>query len=86
MDIKKISNYGEQGGARWIFFLHISILFKQCNNKNIIYQQFLLMFRLYILHLIQIDLFLMCFLEKLTFGWKKYIYSHSFWPRWLKRT
>ena len=38
MDIKYFTN----GGARglWIFFLHITILFHQCNHKNIIYQLF----------------------------------------------
>ena len=34
------------------FFLHITILFHQCNDKNIIYQQVLLLFTLYILHIV----------------------------------
>ena len=43
MDIKKILKGGARGagpGASYFFFLHITILFHQCNDKNIIYQQF----------------------------------------------
>ena len=49
---------GGRAGAVGIFFGHVSILFHECNNKNIIYQQFLL-FTLYILHIVHIDLILL---------------------------
>ena len=72
MDIKKFTKGGGargQAGGLWFFFLHIS---HQCNNKNIIYQQFLLLFKLYILHIVHIDAFFI-YPEKLAFGCKKCI-------------
>ena len=68
-----------------LFFWHISTLFHQCNNKNSIYQQFLLLFTLYILHIAHIDVFFSS-PEKLTFGCKNFNISENFWPRWLKHT
>ena len=57
---------GGQARGRWNLFLwHISILFHQCNNKKI-YQQFLLLFTLYILHIVHIDVFWCIF----PFSWK----------------
>ena len=64
------------------FFLHIAILFHQCNNKNVIYQQFFCC-----LHYIFYTWFiLLCFdmfslpasPEKLHFGLQEFIFSHSF--------
>ena len=40
----------------YIFFGHITILFHQYNTKNIIYQH-LLLFTLYILHIVNITAF-----------------------------
>ena len=40
IQIKKIVKGGSWGAGRGCFFLHITILFHQCNDKNIIYQQF----------------------------------------------
>ena len=42
MDIKIFTNGGAEGlaGAGGFYFLHVTILFHQCNNKKIIYQQF----------------------------------------------
>ena len=71
--ILKIFHWGGTRGQAWggwIFFLRISILFHQCNNKNITYQQFLLLFTLYYLHIVHIDVFFPS-PEKLTFGCKK---------------
>ena len=63
------------------------ILFHQCNNKNIIYQQFYCCLR----YIFYTQLILLCFDAyfpggKWHFGCKKCIFSHSFWPRWLKQT
>ena len=43
MDIKiflQLGGGGEPDVMVKIFFLHITLLFHQCNDKNIIYQQF----------------------------------------------
>ena len=55
------------------FFTYFYINFHQCNNKNIIYQQFLLLITLYILQTVHIDVFFPS-PEKLTFGCKKCIF------------
>ena len=66
---------GGLAGGRWIFFLHIIILFHQCNNKNI-YQQFYCCLR-YIFYTGNIVVFFTS-PEKLHFGCKKCVFSHSF--------
>ena len=69
---------GGRGGL--IFFLHITILFHQCNAKNIIYQQFYCCLR----YIFYIQFILLCFVvffaspEKLQFFYKKSIFSYSF--------
>ena len=80
----KIFTYreGGQGVGRerveYFFFTHYyCILFYQCNNKNIIYQQLLLV-TLYILHIVYIVIFFHS-PEKLTFGCKKCIFSTVFY-------
>ena len=89
MDFAIFTNGGGAGdwarGGWNLFFWHISISFNQCNNKNIIYQQFLLLFTLYSLLIVHTDVFFPS-REKLTFGCKKCIFSHTFWPRFFKNT
>ena len=90
MDINIFTNGG--GGIFFtyyymisIFFLHITIWFHQCYNENT-YQQFYCCLR----YIFYTQLILLCFdvfspyPENDTFGRRKCIFSHSFWPRWLK--
>ena len=70
------------------FFLHITILFHQNNDKNIIYKHFssfTVVYIIYFTQIVHIDVFFLS-PEKLTFGFGKSIFSHSFWPTWLKQT
>ena len=57
-DINIFTNGGVQGAGRGQvdFFLRITKLFHQCDNKNIIYQQFYCCLR-YILHIVNIVVF-----------------------------
>ena len=88
MDIKKFLEGGGPGGwARgWlIFFLHITILFHQYNDKNIICEQFYCCLH----YIFYTQFILLCFEvffpspEKLQLFCKKSIFSYIFWPRWL---
>ena len=55
MDIKIFTNGLD--GWRWVdFVLHITILFHQCNNKNIMYQLFYCCLR-YIFYTVNIVVF-----------------------------
>ena len=81
-----------QMGARamsgWIFFwtYSITILFYQCNDKNIIHQQIYCCLSYIFTHSLYYYVIMSFSLlqKSLTFGCKKCIFSYSFWPRWLK--
>ena len=73
----------------WLFFLHIAILFHQCNDENIICQQFYCCLHcIFYTYTVYIVMFwcIFPFSSKLEFFCKKSIFFHSFWPRWLKQT
>ena len=86
MDIKKFTT--GRGAVRWrkCFFDRVTILFHQCNNTNITYQQFSYL-RWYFTHCYYCDT-TMCFPIPLKIALRpqKCIFPHCFWPRWLKQT
>ena len=73
------------GGGN-VFFDRVTILFHQCNNTNITYQQFSYL-RWYFTHCYYCDT-TMCFSIPLKIALRpqKCIFPHCFWPRWLKQT
>ena len=70
MVIKNYTNWGGSIGAGGIYLFDIFLYyFINVIIKNIIYQQFLLLFTLYMSHIVHIDVFFPS-PEKLTFGCK----------------
>ena len=77
-------------GVRWEWenvFRTVTILFNQCNNTNITYQQFYSCLHWYLTQIL--NCYVTMFFpppEKLDFGHLKCIFSHRFWHGWLKQT